>query len=191
MPKVINKEEMYCTRTHLMQMAGFTSTDLTDFLRRNEVEASDEGYPIFAIMNSLNKERKKGRWGENELDSQLKFERIQKERIVNQQRLGQLMPRELVKERVRITFQAVANKIRYAIKSVSPRLVGVPNARDVENFLTQSYNNALEDLERESKNVSWEQDGSEVQLTRTEMASDTGTDISTGSSEEDSIAVEE
>lgn len=173
MPKRVEMTELYIERLKLLEMGGFTPGDLTDFLRRYDIVSNEDNlYPVTVIMKHMNYERKKRGGKDNQLDDQLKFERIQKERIINQTKLGELIPRSIIKERVRIAFQAVANKIRYSIKNCAPRMIGITNARDAENLLTQSYNNALDDLKKEAVDVSWDKDGIETELRRTELASD-------------------
>jgi hypothetical protein len=92
--------------------------------------------------------------------------------------------------------------VRYSIKSLTPKLIQYcwavkngeivePNAREIEGMLTDDYNDSIEMLSKEAANVSWEQDGIEDKLGRTELADDSGEDLSPGSGEEDTSTVEE
>lgn len=166
--KAVDREELYVERILLMTMGGFTSSDFTDFVRRNNITSNEERkYPVFAIITALNDERKARRFSAsgkqeiNELEVQKKSEEVRKLRIVNDEREGILIPRALVKDRVRTTFRAVANKIRYAIKRAAPKLMGMDSARLIEEILTKDYNNAILALENEAKNISWDEDGLE------------------------------
>jgi hypothetical protein len=202
----MSTEEIHIPRKYFIERGGFTQPDLTTFLKRNDITCNSDGfYPVMRIVEALNSERKKKRFdsdGDDDLEIELKREKIQKERIINQQRLGRLIERDRAKERVRIAFSAVANKIRYSIKLVTPKLVQYvwavknseiqePSAREIEALLSNEYNGAIELLYSEVNNVTWEQDGSEVKLRRTELAEDSGESVtSTGSTEDTSTAEE-
>ena len=189
MPKEVEMTEIYVERLRLVSMGGFTSSDFTEFIRRNNIQSNeDRRYPVFKVISYLNEERKKRQHGRkgasiDELDRQKKHEEVMKIRIANQEKMGILIPRIEAKERVRLAFQAVANKIRYSIKNIAPRLIGMDNERTVEEMLIHSYGNAIKDLENEAKNVSWEEDGLENQPGRTELVNNSGTDASRGDSE--------
>jgi hypothetical protein len=186
---IIDREEMYAPRTLFVHLGGFNDSDFTKFVQKYGVNVNgDNLYPIFEIMTHMNKERKTRHGLKTDemsgLDTQKRYEEVMKLRIINQERAGLLIPRSVAKDRVRVAFTTVANKIRWSIKNVAPRLIGVTNARDVENMLTQSYNNALEDLETQSKNITWEEDGRKVEFGRTELVEDSGEDFSSGSSDQ-------
>lgn len=181
MPNRVDLEEEYVERVRLTEMGGFTTSDFTDFIRRNNITPNEQRmYPVFKIISALNTERKKRQHGKKgagveELERDKKHEEVMKIRIDNQAKLGILISREYAKERMRMAFQAVAIRLRYSIKNVAPRLIGLDNARLVEEILTKAYNSSILGLEEEAQNVTWEEDGVTNKLGRTGVASDSGT----------------
>ena len=166
MPAIIKKEEIYVRRALITELGGFTTSDFTDFMRRNNIQTNEEKrYPVFAIMAALNDERKARRFGSagkealTDLEREKKTEEVRKLRIVNDEREGLLIGRSEAKDRVRTVFRAVANKIRYSIKRCAPKVMGMDSARLIEEILTKDYNTAIKSLESEAKNISWETDG--------------------------------
>lgn len=191
MPAFVDIHEYSLPRKLFIELGGFSSGDLSHFCAANDIQPNEDGLPIFATMKALNQVRKrKGAGSDDEVSIELKTEKLQEVRIKNQERLGQLIPKDMAKERVRETFQAVANSIRYAVKLAAPQVAICNNARDCENILISAYNNALEDLHRKAKDISWEDDGVKTQLGRTELVEDSQTDSSGGSDSEDSSPIE-
>ena len=165
------REEKYAPRALLVEMGGFTGTELVTFMRNNDIEASSTGIPVFALIKALNKARKRrGHKVEvEEVDQLLKHEKLQETRIKNQERLGKLIEKTSAKERVRKAFTTVAARMRHQIKQTAVKLATVPNARDCETIMTNDYNTVLDDLLQEADNVTWEEDGQRTQLERTEI----------------------
>jgi hypothetical protein len=202
-------KEKYAPRKFFVTIGGFSGPTFSQFCKKhnicNGMDEEDQafGVPIFKVMNCLVAERTvrnnymgKGTAQESpnvdseELEAQYKFERIQKERINNQIKLGNLISRDRAKERVRSLCLAVSNMIRYGIKNAAPRVAACNDVRDCENILIDSYTNALDELKRKSKNITWEEDGVNNKLGRTTVADDTGEDSGLGGSEEDSPTTE-
>jgi hypothetical protein len=186
----IPREEIYAPRLLFTELGGFTSTDLSAFLQRNGISAHAEGIPIFRTIAALNAERKKKQFGSasQDVDAELKKEKILKERIANQERLRVLIPNARAKERMRDTLQRVQNMVRYAIKQAAPRVAACIVVRDCENILIETYNAAIDELEQSSTLMDWEDETTHYKSRRTELAEDTEASISSGSSDEDAIA---
>lgn len=188
----IKVTEQYAPRTLFMELGGFTSTDFTTFLRENGIEKDEETgcYPVFKVMAALNQARKKGRHGkDSDLDAELKKIKIQQIRIANAIKLQEYVPRKDVVDRMRTTFQAVSNQIRYSVKTASPRLVGVMNVRDIENIIIEYYNQAIEDLTKKAAVImTWEDYGKiNFQQGGGGMAEGPEEDFSFGSLKEDTF----
>jgi hypothetical protein len=168
-------EEIYVPRKWLIEQCGFEIMALKDLLKRfgfNE-DKTDEGYPLSQIIKALaesNKVKGKRRtFNLAQLEEIKKQEEIIKLQLYNGEKNGTLIKRSYAKERVRIVFQNVVSKIRYAIKNVSPRLVGVDSARVIEEVITKSWNGAIELLEGQAKCSDWESDtadGTELSSTK-------------------------
>lgn len=172
MPRA-NHEEYYVTRTWLTKMSGINYTELEDLLHKYGVENNkvQNGYPLSVIIRILNDERrtKSKRRSINlaELEEVKKQEEIIKLQLQNGEKNGTLIKRTYAKERVRATFQAVTSKIRYAIKQISPRMVGIDSARVIEEMLTKGWNGAIQLLEEQSTCSDWETDNPSVELSDT------------------------
>ena len=173
MPAFVEVQEYCLPRKLFMELGGFSASDLSHFTAQHDIQPTEDGLPVFKTMAALNKIRKSKSADGDELSIELKTEKIQEARIKNQERLGLFIPKEMAKERVREAFQAVANSIRYAVKLAAPQVSICNNARDCENILISAYNNALEDLDKKAKDISWEADGVKTQLGRTELAENT------------------
>ena len=184
----VTVEEKYAPRAYFVKLVGFNYRSLAVFCKENDIE-DEQNLPVFKIMKAL-KDKTKYLRDLGDLDQQKKYEEVMVRRIANQQKLGQLVPIAMAKERVRDAFLAVAKYIRYAAKSASLRVAICGNARECENIIINEYDNALDLLQKESKVVTWEQDSGETQLTRTELVTNPGMGISDGSSEEATTAVE-
>lgn len=190
----IDVTEKYAPRKFLLDLGGFTSTDLSTFLKENNIAfSSEEGYPIFAIMKALNAARKKGRFGsDTDLDAELKKEKIDHARIVNSLKMKKLIPRDSAVNRMRTTLQALATKISYGAKLAAPRLPGLMNVRDIEKILIESWESAIDSLEEEANAlIDWEKYEINIQSARARVAEDSSTSISSGDSSEDSFTDEE
>jgi len=179
MPAKIEIQEYYLPRKLFLEIGGFTSQDLSVFMQKHSLDTNPEGIPVFGVVEALNKERKKRRFGEDDdFDRDIKKEKLIKARIENQSNLKELIPIVEAKKRVKDTFLAVANMMRYAIKLAAPKVARCVNARDAENVLIDAYNNAIEHMEEQSVNISWENEGAKTKLGGTELVEDTEEDTS-------------
>lgn len=183
MPR-LDREQIWEPRQKIIEMAGFSKTDFENFVQRHQIEPEYRGahtyYPMYDIMFRLNQVRKSAARGSKaaslDLDAQKKYEEVAKLRIVNQERMGKLIPRERARTRVLTLLSAFAQKLRYTIKNTAAQVVGMNDARAVENIMTQNYNNVIEMLEAEARILTWGEDSASSELGRTELPTDTGKD---------------
>lgn len=182
----INKEEIWEPRQKIIQMAGFSEQNFSNFCRNNDIEGVARGsytyYPLYAILRTMNTLRKSSRStaGTTDLDMAKKYEEVTKLRIINQQKMGALIPRDRARNRVLTLLSAFAQKLRYTLKNTAAQVVGMQDARAVENILTQNYNGVIEMLEVEAKILSWSEDGLSSELGRTELPANSGEDSGDG-----------
>jgi len=146
-----------------------------------EARGTESGIPVFGMMFALNSERKKlteafgsnlnKDVGEAKLEWELKEENILSKKILNQTKLGILILKSEASERVRKVFRAVMNTIKVGIKHASTRIMSmeIRTVRDIEMVLTDVWNEAIEELEKGAKVISWEEDGSS-NLLRTRLS---------------------
>lgn len=167
-------EEIYVPRQWLIEQCGFEIMALKDMLKRfgfNE-DRTDKGYPLSQIIRALNESNKiRGKrrtFNLAQLEEMKKQEEIIKLQLYNGEKNGTLILRSYAKERVRIVFQNVVSKIRYAIKNISPRLVGVDSARVIEEVMIKGWNGAIALLEEQAKCVDWEHDNPVTELSKTQ-----------------------
>jgi hypothetical protein len=166
-------EEIYVKRKWLIEYCGFEIMALKDMLKRYgfDAERTDEGYPLSQIIRALNETNKvrgqRRTFNLAQLEEMKKQEEIIKLQLYNGEKNGTLILRSYAKERVRIVFQNVVSKIRYAIKNISPRLVGVDSARVIEEVMIKGWNGAIELLEEQAKCIDWESDNPVTELSNT------------------------
>lgn len=188
----MDSEEQYAPRKFFIDLGGFTSPDFIAFCKEFNVEKDEEtgGYPVFKMIAALNMARKKGKWGkDSDLDAELKRTKIEQIKINNAIKLREFVPRKDIVERIRTTFQALANQIRYSVKTAAPRIVGILNVRDIENIIIEYYNQAIEDLGKKAKQITkWEDYGViNFQQGGGELVENPEEDFSLGSDTEDTI----
>jgi len=160
--------EHYAARAYFISIGGFSEISFDQFLKKHNVMITPQGWPVFEVMRHLcdhvyHREI-------SSVEQELKREQMLDKRIKNQTALGTLISVERAKQRTKSTLLAVANMIRHAIKQSAPRLVLVNNARDAENVMIETYNNAIAFLGESSKNVDWELEGRNHKLGRTELS---------------------
>lgn len=149
-------------------MGGFSSEGFRAFTKKYNIPINEHGWGVFAVMRHLTDLAYKR--DATSIEQELKREQMLSKRISNQEALGELIPVDRAKQRVKTTFLAVANMVRHAVKQAAPRLVLVNNARDAENVMLEAYNNTIEFLKESAKNVDWEFEGRNSKLGRTELA---------------------
>jgi hypothetical protein len=189
-----NVEEIYLPHAYFIKLGGFNAPTFTVLCKQHGISPTDEGYPVFTVLKALRaRAYQKGRNSTDDADNlerELKKEKIIGERIKNQKQLRMLIPIEEAKERIRTTFLAVANMLRYAIKKSSPQVALCSSVRDCENILIEAYNSAIKKLKADSKIQTWEEMGANTELRGIELSDNSAQDISTGGSEEDSDSLE-
>ena len=124
-------------RKYLRELAGIPEATLRNLISNNpEIAANESGYPVFGVMRALNKALQNQEIeidGETlDLEKNAKYEKMLKDRITNQTKMGLLIPKEAAKKRIMKAFEAVARKIKYSIKFVSPHLIGIQSKKIIE-----------------------------------------------------------
>ena len=176
----LNLDDVHVPSQFLIQVCSITQYELEQLGKEyNYARQNDRGYPLGSVCKALNAERKKmsdmmgTKLGSSEselkIEYALKQETVLAKRIVNQAKLGALIPKEEASERVKRIFNAVINMTRNAIKNSAPRLIGVKEKRDAETIMTEEWNDQVLLLKSEGKVISWEQDGTST-LLRTRLS---------------------
>ena len=185
------RKETYLQRILFMELGGLSSTQISHLCSKYGIQAEPMGLPVFAMIKAIDSERKSAKYTKDgkDVDAELKGERRLKERLNNLEKMGLVVSKERAKERIRTTFQAAANMVRYAIKRAAPRVAVCNDPRDCENIMISEFNSGIDELETQAKDITWEDErGGFDDLTRgTLMAEDSVEDSSRGSREEDSV----
>lgn len=158
------------TFTELSNLPAHTMENLA---RKYPLRADNNaGYWVMATIKALNEEklRLETAFGlENgvnmsaedmNLEHELKQERIQKERITNQTKLGLLIEKDEATTRVKNSLRAFMATAKLIIKSTPPKIIGMTDARDIEAVMTNLWNEAIRELEKKSQVIEWAVDGS-------------------------------
>lgn len=164
-------KEFHLPHKYFRELAGLSNYEIEQMaVKYDFARSTDKGIPVFGMMKALNTERKElsdtfgsnlsKPVGEAKLEYELKEENILGKRILNQAKLGFLIPKTEAEERMKKLLRGVMNVIKNAIKNSSPRLINIKSQRDVEVIITESWNDAVKQLEDNSKVISWEADGS-------------------------------
>ena len=169
-------------------LGGIKRARWDDLLRENPhlLAQADKGIPVFAVVRVLYDKmilqeeklkrlstREKVDWEDDEiledarLALELKHEKVMERRIINQIKLGYLIPKDEASTRVLNILLSVKNTILHGIKLFAARR---ENYREVERELTKDFNSAIDKLESESQVISWEADGS-TEILRTRLES--------------------
>jgi hypothetical protein len=178
--------EVFFPRGYFTQLGNFSEDDFRIFTQTHGIKPDDKGYyPTFEIMSRLNLARKKGKWGTGDADTALKMARIKQITLQTSIKSKEFMPTRLAFERMRSMLLSVANKIRYTIKSTSPRLIMIQDAHTVETIMADGYNTAIESLMSDADEVkTWEQYGIDSFETGDKLVEGADESIGTGSGEE-------
>lgn len=156
--------DVYLPRPYFIQLGGFSDDDFRIFTQTMSLKPNDKGYyPVFAIMAAVNSHRKKGRWGTGDADTALKRARIKSVELATSIKAKEFIRTDSARSRMKSILLAVANKIRYSIKSTAPRMIGLLSARDAESILVDGYNSAIQQLLHEADELkTWEQYGTDT-----------------------------
>lgn len=170
-------DNLFLTKEFFTNVCGVSSYDFDMLVGTHAIIPEDGKFSLAEVVDALFAEKRKlelrsTAQDKESLDREKRHEEILKIRIENQRKMGVLIPREDAKNRMRTAFLAVASKIRFAIKSVAPRLVMQDNPILIGDILTESYNNAMEELYEQASNETWEEDGTKAELGRTVLAED-------------------
>jgi hypothetical protein len=172
------QKDYYLPRQSFITVGGITQYEFENLTREYECcRATEEGVPVLGMVRALNLDRRKlleitgGKDATSAAETyDLQHERVLKERILNQTKLGLLIPKEEAKNRARKGLQSVMHAIKYSMKLAAPRLDGITDLREKEAILVDSYNDAIKVLEEEVQLLSWEDDGNTT-LLRTRLLS--------------------
>lgn len=173
-------KEFYMKQALFRQVGQMTDYDIQSIMKKYpQARQTDEGIPVFGMISALNEECKEYRetYGldknktpeENKLEAELKYENVLSKKILNQAKLSLLIPKEEAEDRMKKAFRTVSNTIKRSIKLISPQLVNITDQRDVEQLITRGWNNAIKEMEKKSKVLSWKEDGS-ADLLRTRLS---------------------
>jgi predicted ribosome quality control (RQC) complex YloA/Tae2 family protein len=168
-------EDIQVPEKTFRDLAGMSSGDLQELRSAFEYARGDaDGMPMFGMLKACNEHRRRlketlGVKGvsssdDMKLEAELKHEKVQKERILNQLKLSMLIPKQEATDRVRGSLKAAANMIRGFCKSVSPLLLNLREARDAESIIVNHWNECVKELEKKSSIIEWEVDGSHTLL---------------------------
>ena len=175
----MKEQEYFFDKYYLRKMIGIIPSHF-DLLIKNHPECREtpEGYPLFAMLSAFYKafvqlhhvNSKMGDEDVSKLQLNMQREKLTKERIHNQTKLGMLILKEEAMERVLRFVQAINSTIKNSIQITATDLVNqtFANKREAEIFLTEKYNKAINFLEENAELLEWEQDGS-IYLTGTRL----------------------
>jgi hypothetical protein len=166
-----NRREYYYPVTSFKALAEISELELNNFfVKYPQCRITESGIPIFAFLRAVNNERRvlAKSLGMEEcivgaeqaiinFEKDMNYEKLLKEKILNQTKLQILIPKARAEERITTAMRTVVNMLKHVIKEVAPKL-GEP--RIIESILTDSWNLVVEEAEKNAKKVSWEQDGS-------------------------------
>jgi len=167
----INVQEFYLPHLLFRQIGHMSQYEIEQMgVKYPEARRTDKGIPVFGMIFALNSERKKltEAFGSNisqdmpgaKLEYELKTEMILSKRILNQAKLGILIPKEEASDRVKRILSTVINLFKNSIKLIAPKLLNIINQRDVETIITNEWNKLILELEKDSQVITWGEDGS-------------------------------
>lgn len=171
--------ERYLSGKRLSDRAGISPADMKKIIAYdNSVASTADGVPIFKLMEVLNKafqssvgtNRIQGEEGYS-LANEMQHEKVMKERIANQVKLGIFMKKEEASTRTMKFAVLLNNLVKYAITNTSNYLVQhemCENVREAEIFLTHIWNGCIDFVMDNAVVLDWEEDGQTL-LTRTRL----------------------
>ena len=176
------RREYYFPLTLVKYQAGMTQLELEGiFNRYPDTRLGDGGVPLFALLRALNAERRAlssscgidtsvigASSDELQYERKLSEEKLLKEKILNQTKLGILIPKKQAENRIKVLLKTIMSMLKNTIKEVSPRLAVGIEPRTVEAILTDAWNSIVNELKKSAKILSWDEDGA-INLQRTKM----------------------
>lgn len=183
MPPTIELQEMWAP-TRYFEAAGIPNNVLLEIAFRHGIQKDARGWPVFKFVHILN-ELRKNRTAAGSLQEELTKVKIKKEETNISIKMREYIKRDIAVDRIRTALQAVANKIRYAIKASAPQVCGLTSTVDIEDILTLNYNSAIEQIEKNAKLEDWDVYGIDMEQKGDTMAPNSEEATSSGSSEED------
>ena len=126
------------------------------------------GYMFSIVMSEIKEIRKADKIGREETVTALDREKVLEFRIKNQQRLGSLIRKSYVKQRVFQTWAALRDKMMYAFKNIAQETVGNYDAKNIETIMVKHYNKVVSTVDKDIQRLSFDEDG-DTQLLRTRV----------------------
>lgn len=147
-----------------------------------QCRGTDEGIPVFGMINALTKEiiKYRGSGGDSakygqmdeemarenlKLDTNIKHERLMKERIINQTKLSNLIIKAEGEERVANSIKGLMSFLTHSISMYSAKQ---KDSQTVMKELTHCFNQCVDFLQEESEMVDWASDG-DTEILRTRI----------------------
>ena len=169
--------ENYTWPEQLQKLAGITRAQYARLVQLDAgCSETNEGIPIYATLrvmnNALNQSgvynitKNRTDMDTMKIAAQMQYENLTKSRILNQTKLGVLIPKHEAYKRLLKFLFAFQNLLQHTVKMTAAKMPG--NKRENEIFLTDSYNDCVNFLSENVNILSWEEDGSHY-ITKTRL----------------------
>jgi len=196
-------EPYFVSRSVLEARAGINSSDLAKL----DIPTEDRGVDLYEVLGKLRKKWMSARKavGDDEnldsmkLETDIKSEKLLKDKINNQFRLGMLIPKtEAINRQLR--FQTFYRELQQeAIRTMSQALTGTPTpdngkptTRAWTEYFTIHYNKLIDAVRKTDLEImNWEEDGSHKLLRTRLMSAQTENDIDRILTEQGSVHYDE
>jgi hypothetical protein len=151
-------KEYYLSQSLFTQVGKMTDYEIRQMMKKYpQARQTDQGIPVFGMIEALNIEGREYRetYGlnsnatpeDNKLEADLKYENILAKKILNQAKLSLLIPKEEASSRVKKVLRRAIGLVKQAIKLSAPKLINLKDQRDIEQILTNAWNEAVKELE--------------------------------------------
>lgn len=164
-----NKNDYFLPDSWFISLAKIDRTDFKNMVKENPELQTNEGYPVFKVMNFWytkylkTKELEVGTQLEMErpdfdIEKQMRQQQLIKLLIQNMSKLAIFVPKSIAEGRILRTLSAVALKVKTVISEsatqISKRFKETDH-RILLEILTKKYNEVIDELYKESQNISW------------------------------------
>jgi hypothetical protein len=164
--------DVYMTRQWIISLTKISNKELDDYIRTFNLNETEEGLPIFALLNSIHlKSKAPATIQPDELKDEIIMKKINQQKllaayIANQSRLNLFVPKAIAELRMTKTLTAVSGLIRTAIITMSPNLLNISDTRLIQEIITNAWNEAVDTLYEASDQISWEDEGDAALMER-------------------------